>query len=90
MSTGFEHDPEEVEDYGVDWETEWLRDGETITSYTVTVTGAEKVSDGRVGTQTVARVTGGTLMTEAKIRHHVVASSGREGDVTQTLYIREK
>ena len=84
------HDPNEVQDYGVDWASQWLRDTETITGYTVTVTGATKISDGLVGSQTVARVTGGTVGDRAKVLHHVVASSGRECDLTQTLYIRQK
>lgn len=89
MSSSFVHDPNEVQDYGVDW-TSWLRSPETISSQVITVTGATSVSTGLAGSQTVARVTGGTVGSKATILHHVVASSGHECDLTQTLMIVQK
>jgi hypothetical protein len=82
-------DPQDVLDYGRDW-SDWLADGETISSHTVTPTGVTVDSSSIVGTQVVAWCSGGTNGDLATLRFHITTSAGRQHDRTLKLLLRER
>lgn len=88
-------------DYVFDWApksnntgvSNWLKDGETIISYSVTVpTGLTKVSDNVDfnNTAIVIWLSGGTLLTDYDISCSIVTSLGREDTRSATIQVREK
>jgi len=93
-------DPEAKLDYVFDWAassnnnglTDWLREGETIVSYEVTVPeGIEKVSDEKINEDTSVRVwlEGGTEGETYLIKCHIVTSQ-REDTRTAKLLIESR
>jgi hypothetical protein len=83
MDTTFEKfwkDPDAVLDYAVDW-SGWVEVGETINSYTVTVTsGLTLVSDSEAGGVVTAWLSGGTVGSAYTVTVHIITSAGREDD----------
>lgn len=79
-------DPDAVLDYVVDW-SDWLEDGETISSHSVAVASGDVTidSDSHTDTLTVAWVSGGTK--PSKVRHRVTTSAGRTDDRTISLNV---
>lgn len=84
-------DPAAADDFGQDWATKWLEQGETIASFTVTSPDGLTVSNATESGGTVTyRVSGGTLNSDQHVNVHVTSSSGREDDRTDTFMIRDR
>ena len=97
----FQKDPNAVLDYKFDWaaqtngsgSSDWLANGETIASYTVTAeTGLTKVSDSVTDSNTSVTVwlSGGTADTVYDVTCHIVTSAGREDDRTMKIVVRQQ
>lgn len=84
----FIKDPDAVLDYQFDWST-WL-DSDTISSYTVTVSGVTLDSDSNTTTAVTAWVSGGTQGSTATIQCRIVTAGGRTDDRTINLVINSK
>lgn len=88
----FIKDPSAILDYGQDW-SQWLEDGETITTSTWTVpAGLTKVgSDTHDATTTTVWLSGGTVADDRyTLTNHVVTSASRADDRSITIVIRER
>lgn len=81
-------DPDAVLDYSFDW-TDWLA-GDTISSYTVTVSGVTKNSDARVGAVVTTWLSGGTLGQIASATCGIVTAGARTENRTIYLRIRQR
>lgn len=87
------HDPNAILDYTEDW-TDWLSQGDTIVSATVTFKDPENTMtlDRAVaittGNKVTAWITGGRLNTTENATYHIVTAEGREDD--RTLYFKVK
>lgn len=84
-------DPDAVLDYGWDWAA-WLASGDTIASYTLTVTSGGTVtidSDSDDGTSVVAFISGGTTG-RSVVTCHIVTTAGREDDRSIILDVRDR
>lgn len=101
MSHRFVKDPNAVLDYKFDWkalangsgESNWLADGETISTKTVTVaTGLTKDSDTLTDTNTSVTVwlSGGTAGTDYTVACKIVTSAGRTDERTVTIMVRQR
>ena len=90
MATAYLQDPAAVLDWRFDW-TGWLAEGETITTHTVTVTGATLDSSAVVSGVVVAWLSGaggvGGTGTSAEAVCHIVTSEGREDDRTLRIAV---
>lgn len=84
----FVKDPQAVLDYQFNWAT-WL-DGDTISSYTVTVDGVTLDSDTNTSTTVTAWLSGGTLGARAYVTCQIVTASGRTDERTIKLIIDNK
>lgn len=84
----FIKDPDSTLDYKFDWTT-WLN-GDTIASYTVTVSGVTLDSDTNDTTSVTAWASGGTLGSVATIVCQVTTTAGRVDDRTIKLRIQDK
>lgn len=83
-----EHDPNEVKDYTLNWGTNRLDAGETITTSTWTVpSGITKDSDTDTDTTTTIWLSGGTAGVSYRLTNHVVTSQGREYDWSITVLV---
>ncbi len=81
-------DPQDVLDYGFDWEL-WL-DGDTITASSWTVpSGLTKDSEAFTTTTATMRVSGGTAGTSYACVNHITTASGQEKDRTLMVVVRE-
>lgn len=89
-TTTFVKDPDAVLDYAVDW-SEWLREGETITTSSVTAT-ADITVDSDTSTDTLVTVwlSGGSSGQRYEVTNHVVTSHGREDDRTFKVYVQHR
>ena len=87
-------DPNAVLDFGWDWndpQTPWLTDGETITSYTVTVpAGITKNSDSQDNGKVAVWLSGGAVGQTYAITCRVTTNQGRTDDRTMRVTIRER
>lgn len=81
-------DPDATLDYSWDWE-DWLA-GDTISSYSVSVSGVTKNSDARASAVVTAWLTGGTLGAVASATCSVSTAAGRIDSRTIYLRIRER
>lgn len=101
MSHRFLKDPNAVLDYKFDWkalangsgDSNWLADGETITSKTVTpATGITKDSDTLTDTNTSVTVwlSGGTAGVDYTVACRIVTSAGRTDERTVTVMVRQR
>jgi hypothetical protein len=83
-------DQSEVLDYTFDW-TEWLDDGDTIASCTVSQPTGLTVSAPTVASPLVTvRVSGGTTGEEYDLVWHATGSDGQQPERTLRLSIRDK
>lgn len=81
-------DPDAVLDYAFDW-SDWLAEGETISSHQILVDGVTLDSDSRAGDIVVAWLSGGTTgFASATCR--VTTSEARTDDRTITLRVRDR
>lgn len=81
-------DPDAVLDYQFDWTT-WLN-GDTISSYTVTVDGVTLDSDSNTTTAVTAWVSGGTAGAVATVACEIVTAGGRTDERTIKLVIQNR
>ena len=86
----FQHDPDAVIDYTIDWSS-WLADGETISASEWDVpTGLTEVSEAETSTETTVRISGGTAGESYTVTNHVATSTGQEDDRSLYLTVRER
>lgn len=91
MPTTYLADPESVLDYSFDWATSWLDDGETISSYTVTVpAGMTLASHSQAAGVVTAWISGGTVNTRYRVECKIVTSAGRTDERSITISVRER
>jgi hypothetical protein len=100
----YKKDPDAVLDYKFDWAadtngsvdpyaTDWLKDGETISSRVVTVaSGLTKDSDSLTDTNTSVTVwlSGGTDDTRYNVACKIVTSDSRTDERTITIYVKHR
>jgi len=86
----FRHDPNAVLDYSRDW-SEWLADGETITTSTwvVPVGLTQGVTD-NTGTLTTVWLSGGTAGMSYRVTNRVVTTGGRTDERSFTILCEER
>ena len=90
MTNIFTKDPDAVLDFAWDW-SQWLEDGETISSYAVTVpSGITKDSDSNTDTTVTAFLSGGTADTGYAIVCQITTSAGRTDDRSIYINVRER
>ena len=89
MSTRYTKDPDAVLDFTFDW-SEWLADGETISSHTVTVSGVTRDSSTNTTTTVTAWISGGTVSAPATVACRVTTSAGRTDERTISLRISQR
>jgi len=83
-------DPEAVLDYGFDW-SDWLADGETISTSSWTVeNGITKDSDSKTTTVTTIWLSGGSAGTTYTLTNHIVSSAGREDDRSFAVQVQDR
>lgn len=84
-------DPDDVDDFTWEWAAV-LATGETISSFeTAVVAGGVTVDSTAIaGTQTTARISGGTAGAIAQVRGRITTSTGRILDETAQFNIREQ
>lgn len=86
----FEKDPDAVLDYQFDW-SDWLPDGDTIDSYTVTEEDGITVdSDSATSTAVTVWLSGGAAGENYNVVCHIVTTAGREDDRTAVIVVKEK
>jgi hypothetical protein len=86
-------DPQDVVDYNIDWGTNRLVGGETISASTWTVpTGITQTTPAPSinGGVTTIWLLGGTVGVEYAIVNHITTSAGRQYDKTRTIFIAEQ
>ena len=84
------HDPDAVLDYPVDW-SDWLPEGDTIESATVTAEVGVTVGTVDVTSPVVtAWISGGTVGATYDVTYHIVTAEGREDDRSITLVVKER
>jgi hypothetical protein len=90
MPSTFRHDPEAVLDYSTSWSS-WLDDGETISSYTVTVpAGLTLASDSEDAGVVTAWISGGTAGENYRVEYKITTSAGRTDERSITISVRER
>lgn len=93
MAQIFIKDPDEVLDYKFDWDTNYLEDGETISTSTVTAeTGITKDSDSITDTDRTVTVwlSGGTVGNEYTVSSRIVTSLSRTAERSIEIKIVER
>jgi hypothetical protein len=85
-------DPDEVLDYQIDWATDRLDEGETITTTLWQVESGDVVidSDEELDGVTTVWLSGGTVNTTSVVLNRVTTSEGRIYDQSCRLRIRTK
>jgi len=84
------HDPDAVLDYQVDWSA-WLADAETITSYTITVTGTVTVdSDTNDDTSVTVWLSGAADDGRPTVACRITTNQGRTDERTFDLAVRDR
>jgi hypothetical protein len=91
MASTYSKDPSAVLDYQFDW-TLWLVGSETITSHTVTVSGAGLVkdSDAEDGGMVTVWLSGGTPGAWCTVACRVTTSVGRVDERSVHLWVRNR
>lgn len=90
MATDWTKDPDAVLDWRWDW-TEWLADGETIVTSTMTVSaGLVLDSSSNSPTSATAWLSGGTPGTPYTVANRVVTSAGRTDERTVTIRVTNR
>ena len=80
-------DPASVLDYTIDWGTNWLAAGETISTSAWTVeSGITKDSDSNTTTTATVWLSGGTAGTVYTVTNRITTSAGRTAE--RSLYIK--
>lgn len=83
-------DPDDTRWFEFDWSS-FLTAGETISSYTVTVSGLTKVDDASPSTTTVAvQVSDGTQGNHAAITCNIHTSASNVYEATKTVIVRPR
>ena len=86
----FTKDPDAVLDYSFGWD-EWLEDGDTIASATVTAdAGITLDSQSNTTTLVTAWLSGGTALEHYKVTCRVTTTEGRTDDRTILIRVRER
>lgn len=82
MPSRFRKDPDAIKDYHFDW-SDWLEDGDSIDSYTITPSSGITVdSDSESGGIVTVWLSGGTADTSATVTCRIVTTEGRRDDKT--------
>lgn len=82
-------DPDDIDDFTLDWSTVLATD-ETLSAATATVVAGTVAVSGavsRVGTTTVTRLTGGAAGETADVRVRITTSTGRQIDETMRIAV---
>ena len=88
--TTYMHDPDAVLDYQVDWSA-WLAESETISSYTITVTGTVTVdSDTDDGASVTVWLSGAADDERPKVACRITTNQGRTDERTFDLSVRDR
>ena len=101
MAKLFTKDPDAVLDYKYDWAAltngsgseDWLQDGETISTHTVTVaTGLTKDSSTLADddTSVIVWLSGGTVNARYAVTCQIVTTAGRTDERTIYIYMTDK
>lgn len=84
-------DPDAVLDYAIDWATNWLEAGETISSHTVTVpAGITKDSDSESAGTVTIWLSGGTAGSTYRVTCQIVTSSSRTDDRSFDVLVSQR
>ena len=81
-------DPDDTDDFTIQWSTLTLASGETISTATASVTAGTVSVSGSVtinGTKTITRLTGGVAGETANVRVRITTSAGRQIDETMVI-----
>lgn len=90
MEKSFVKDPDAVLDYAFDW-TDWLEDGETISSHTVTVeTGLTKDSDSESSGVVTVWLSGGTADETYTVACKITTNGGRTDERSALFHCMER
>ena len=82
-----EKDPSAILDYGFDW-SDWLADGETISTVTITVaSGLTKDSDSESDGIVTIWLSGGTAGSTYTVACKIVTSAGRTDERSMTIMV---
>jgi hypothetical protein len=80
-------DPNATLDYQLDWSS-WLATGESISTVTVTVTGATLVSNSNTATTVTAWISGGTVGEQVRIQYRITTNNSQPRIDDRTLILR--
>jgi hypothetical protein len=83
------HDPDAVEDYGLDWSARLGTDTIDASTWAITPSGLNQDSDDHDTTSTTIWVSGGTLNVTYSLTNHVTTAGGRQWDWTVKLKVKE-
>lgn len=86
-------DPQAILDYSLDWGTEWLEDGDTITASAWTADPADDLTvDDQPYTATVTTVwlSGGLAGSAYVVTNHITTALGREDDRSLLVEVVER
>lgn len=87
----FRKDPDAVLDYALDWATQWLASGETITTSVWTVpTGITEDSDSFNDSVTKVWLSGGTAGTTYTIANKITTSAGRTDERSFDILVGQR
>lgn len=91
MADLFVKDPQAVLDYAIDW-SGWLAEGETVSSFPVTVDTGLTVAQPATHSAGVVTVwlSGGTAGKTYTVTSHVVTNQGREDDRSIRIRVDER
>lgn len=84
-------DPDSVLDYTIDWGTNWLADGETISSSSWTVqSGLTEDSDSNTTTTATVWLSGGTAGSVYTVTNQITTSAGRTAERTLLIKVEDR
>jgi len=92
MTNVFSKDPNATLDFGFDW-SQWLATGESISSYTITVSGSTtltKISDTNTSGSVIVWLSGGTSGSRYEVACLITTSANRTDERTIKLDIRNR
>ena len=82
-------DPSDALWFDFDW-ADWLTDGETITSHTITVPGLDLVADAVIDSRVVFKVSDGAAGTKAWAKCAISTSADNTYEAEKAIHIRER
>lgn len=86
----FDHDPDAVLDYSIDW-SDWLASGEVISTSAWTVpTGITQDTATKTDSVATIWISGGTAGQIYTVTNHIVTDGGREDDRSLHLHCKER